>query len=385
MVEHVLDRQTAYTLAGHALVNDTRPGEPAALPGASPSGAPHLGTPSRFADLPGFDADDLTEAFKVFLASCRSIVTAEPVLRQGAETPPLLKALCRKALAAAVMSPSAARAFFETHFEPRSVSLEGNVQGSGKGFVTGYYEPVVEGALDKSDAFSAPVLALPESFEGPYPDRAAIDAGALGDKARPIVYLKDPVEVFFVHVQGSARVRLRDGSELRLTYAGRNGLPYTSIGRLLVEEHGVPPEQADMTGLKAWIRARGQQRGEPGLALMQRNKSFIFFKANALLDPALGPIGGQGLPLTAFRSLAIDRAIWPYGLPFWIEAEIPWQSETPSPFRRLVIGQDTGSAIIGPARGDIFFGAGSEAGIRAGRIRHAATISVLWPKAAASP
>jgi len=340
-----------------------------------------LGAPLAFASLDGFDADNCAEAFEVFLASCRAIAEDEPSLRQGAEPPSALKAVCREALAAAPMDAPAARDFFETHFEPRRIGLEAEAAG----FVTGYYEPVVEGALEPSEDFSAPVLAPPEGFDASagFPDRAAIEAGALGDKARPIVFLKDPVEVFFVHVQGSARVRLRNGSELRLTYAGRNGLPYTSIGKLLVEEHGVAPEQADMGGLKAWIREKGQKPGEAGLALMQRNKSFIFFKANPLLDPELGPIGGEGLPLTPFRSLAVDRAIWPYGLPVWIEAELPWRGDEPTPFRRLMIAQDTGSAIIGPARGDIFFGAGAAAGQLAGRIRHKATFTVLWPKSSA--
>jgi len=337
-----------------------------------------LGAPTAFSNLTGFEAENCVEAFNVFLASCRAILAEEPVLRQGTDAPPALKFICRTAVAAEIGDEASARTFFQTNFELRRIKLEEKAQG----FVTGYYEPVVEGALERSADFSAPVLALPQDFEvkGEWPDRAAIEAGVLGDKAQPIVYLKDPVEAFFVHVQGSARVRLRDGSELRLTYAGRNGLPYTSVGKLLVEEHGIAPDKADMTGLKTWIRDKGQKPGEAGLALLQRNKSYIFFKANPLLDEGEGPIGGQGLPLTPFRSLAVDRAIWPYGLPFWIEAEIPWQGDEPSPFRRLMIAQDTGSAIIGPARGDIFFGAGPQAGDRAGRIRHAAQFTVFWPK-----
>ncbi len=134
-----------------------------------------------------------------------------------------------------------------------------------------------------------------------------------------------------------------------------------------------------LAALKHWIRAHGQNPGDAGLALMQRNKSYVFFALQEDCSPASGPTGGQGISLTALRSIAIDRAIWPYGLPFWIAADLPWRELTPSPFRRLMIAQDTGSAITGPARADIFFGSGDDAGARAGDIRHGGDIVVLLP------
>jgi membrane-bound lytic murein transglycosylase A len=355
-----------------------------------------------FAALDGFADEDHLAVFQVFALSCRALVENQPALRPAGLAPDGLLDICKKALAQPVSDANQARAFFERFFTPFRVAPNA---ASGKGFVTGYYEPIVEGALTPDADFSAPIYGRPDDlismpqggiFAGPdgplqaarmgpnglepYPDRAAIEADGLAGHAQPLVWLKDKVEVFFVHVQGSARVRLRDGSELRLTYAGRNGQPYTSIGRILVEEEKIPPEQAALAGVKQWIRTKGQAPGEAGNALMLRNKSYIFFAETKILRPEDGPIGGQGVCLTALRSMAIDRGLWPYGLPFWIEAEIPWRSPVPERFRRLMIGQDTGSAILGAARGDLFFGSGDTAGALAGAIRHPAQFTVLLPR-----
>lgn len=180
-------------------------------------------------------------------------------------------------------------------------------------------------------------------------------------------------------MQGSARVHLSDGRELRLVYAGRNGRPYSSIGRILIESGAIKPDDMSLAALKAWIRAAGQREGETGAALMQRNESYVFFRLEAALDARKGPIGGAGLSLAPLRSLAVDRRVHPYGTPVWIDAELPWTSPAPTPFRRLMIAQDTGSAIIGPARADIFFGSGDAAGARAGNIRHAGEFVVFLP------
>jgi membrane-bound lytic murein transglycosylase A len=230
-----------------------------------------------------------------------------------------------------------------------------------------------------------------------------------------LVWLRDAVEVFMIQVQGSAKVRLADGQWLRLVYAGRNGQPYTSIGRILVDEGHIHAADMSLAALKGWIRARGQKFGEPGRALMQQNRSYVFFAAQSCADLEEGPIGGAGVSLSPLRSIAVDRTIWSYGLPFWIEADIPWtrafssevdagsrkenaskqESRTsfrfhrnekgssggPSPFRRLMIAQDTGSAILGPARADLYFGSGDEAGRLAAGIRHPARIVVLLPNA----
>ncbi|MGA7384134.1 MAG: MltA domain-containing protein [Methylocella sp.] len=253
--------------------------------------------------------------------------------------------------------------------------------GRNAGFLTGYYEPIVEGSSLRTRNFTAPVYSRPDNLNAltPYPERAAIEAGAIERHAAPIVWLRDPVEVYLVQVQGSARVRLEDGGLLRCVYAGRNGRPYTSIGRILIDTGEIAEADMSLATLKQWIRAHGQNPGDAGAALMHRNGSYVFFSAHEECEPPCGPIGGQGINLTALRSIAVDRAIWTYGLPFWIAADLPWRDSSPSPFRRLMIAQDAGSAITGPARADISLGSGDDAGARAGDIRHAGDIVVLLP------
>jgi membrane-bound lytic murein transglycosylase A len=192
------------------------------------------------------------------------------------------------------------------------------------------------------------------------------------------VFVRDAVEVFVIQVQGSARIRLADGSIVRVAYAGRNGLPYTSIGRILVERGHIPLAEMSLERLMAWLRANP----EAGREVMRQNRSYVFFRRADELDPADGPIGGAGIPLTPGRSLAVDRTLWSYGLPFWLEGELPLAHGGSEPLRRLMIAQDTGTAIVGPTRGDFFFGSGPEAGTRAGLLRHATRFVVLLPKPA---
>lgn len=372
---------------------------------ACAAAAPVIASPSRppgeivgFDDLPGFASDDHAAALRVFRASCA--VIARPAARSAVAAPAALEAACAKALTMPkAPGATAARAFFEAWFTPIRLPVEG--------FVTGYYEPVVEGSLARTAAYATPLYPRPPELVGiapgrhpagldpalsaarrgaggtleAMPDRAAIEAGALGRLA-PLVYVRDPAEAFFIQVQGSARIELPDGSRRRLVFDGRNGYPYTSIGKVLVRQLGIPPDQMGMAQLAAWIRSNGQQPGEPGAALMQRNRSYIFFRFDDKLAPDAGPIGGEGISLTPFRSLAVDRTIWSYGLPFHVDADLPWRGEAATPFQRLMVAQDTGAAIIGPARGDIFFGSGPEAARLAGPIRHPAHLTVLWPNAA---
>lgn len=298
------------------------------------------------------------------------------------------------------LSAAQAQDFFTRHFEPQVVS-------AGDAFFTGYYEPIVAGALTRSAAFCAPLLARPADLVSfapddsrpdwardlaaarigpggalsPYPARPAIEAAAENGAFEPLVWLRDWVEVFLIHVQGSARVRLPDGRRLRLTYAGRNGHSYTSIGRILAESGAIAPEAMSLDRLKAWLRDSGQAEGQPGRALMARNASYIFFEATPDTDEA-GPIGGAGVPLAALTSIAVDRTRWCYGLPFIIDALLPWAGPDATPFRRVTIAQDTGSAIVGPARVDLFLGSGPEAGRLAGGIRHRGSLSVLLPRGA---
>ena len=287
----------------------------------------------------------------------------------------------------------------EARFQPYEV----RPASAPRGFLTGYYEPEAEGSLTRTQEFVAPLLARPDDLvtvgpgeaqpglpEGafarrtgaglsPYPDRAAIEDGALGHQARPIAFLRDAVAVLIVQVQGSARIRLPDGGTVRVAYAGRNGQPYTSVARVLVETLGIPPAEMTASRLTEWLRAHPGEA--PGL--IRRNRSYVFFRVADELDPRDGPVGGAGVPLTAGRSLAVDRSAWSYGLPVWLEGDIPGPDGAVEPLRRLVVAQDTGTAIIGPARGDLFFGSGEEAGRQAGLVRHPARFVVLWPKPAA--
>jgi membrane-bound lytic murein transglycosylase A len=357
-----------------------------------------------FAALAGWAGDDHAAAFAVFRESCRAILAAAPELRPGLAPSPGLVAACR---AAENVAPAEARAFFEARFTPwRIRGADG-----GDAVVTGYYEPEVDASLAPAPGFATALRArpadlvtwpqdtppagapknlaaarrMPDGSLAPMPTRAAIDAGALGETSAPLAYVRDPVEAFMIQVQGSARLRLPDGRGLRAVYDGRNGHPYTSIGRVLASERAIPPEDLTLEKLKAWVRAAGQKPGEDGLALLHRNQSFVFFRLDATAAPEAGPIGAQGLRLTRLRSIAVDRTIWPYGTPVWIDATVPWESEAPSRLARLTVAQDTGSAILGPARADIFHGAGEQAGRIAGATRHRGAFVVLLPNGEPPP
>lgn len=354
--------------------------------------------PLSFAEIDGFSADDHLEAFRVFAEQAKAIVENRPSLRPALCASAELRAACQAALATPARTQTAARRFFENHFQPFCV-----MPAAGDGFVTGYYEPIVAGSLVPSAEFTAPILDRPadlitlpqgsglpgrpelsaarrlgDGTLAPYPDRAEIEASA--GLYRPLVWLRDRIEVFLVQVQGSARVVLPDLRQIRLVYAGRNGWPYTSIGRILIESGEIASSDMSLAALKTWIRAHGQNRGEAGAALMQANRSYVFFAIDRDLGDRDGPIGGAGVSLSPLRSIAVDRSLWSYGIPFWLNGNLPWERDEATPFKRLMIGQDTGSAIVGPARADIFFGSGEAAGARAGRIRHKCDIVVLLPR-----
>ena len=210
---------------------------------------------------------------------------------------------------------------------------------------------------------------LSDGSLAPYADRAQIEA----ERRDPIVWVRDAVEAFLIQVQGSAQVEFPDRSRARLAYDGRNGLPYTSIGKILIEAGEIAEGAMSLASLKAWLRRDGAR----GLDVMRRNRSFVFFQLVEDFDARLGPVAGAGVALTPLRSIAVDRTMWAYGLPFWIDGELPWADETRRPFRRLMIAQDTGSAIVGAARADLFFGSGDKAGARAGAIRDSAEFVVL--------
>jgi len=346
-----------------------------------------------YASLAGWADDGHQAAFRAFERTARAIDEGHEPPRPAQSSAPELIAAARVALRAGVATEREARRFFEKGFRPFRVVPE-----DGGGFLTGYYEPRVLASRVETDEFHWPILARPADLvtfgldpppadfprdvtgarrlsDGslvPYADRAQIEA----ERRDPIVWVRDAVEAFLMQVQGSAQVEFPDRSRARLAYDGRNGLPYTSIGKVLIEAGAIAEGEMSLANLKAWLRRDGAR----GLEVMQRNRSFVFFRLVEDFDANLGPVAGAGVALTPLRSIAVDRTIWAYGLPFWIDAELPWVDETPRPFRRLMIAQDTGSAIVGPARADLFFGSGDEAGARAGAIRDSAEFVVLLPR-----
>jgi membrane-bound lytic murein transglycosylase A len=333
-----------------------------------------------FASLDFWREDDHAAAFHALLKSCRKAPSPD--------------AVCAAAIALGDgVDRATARVFFETHYTPHAIHGAGQ-----QGIVTGYYEPEVQGSREWDDAFQVPVYGRPhdlamltpdterarfndritgvrETAEGqsPYYTREEVDAGALSGSGLEILYLDDPVELFYMQVQGSGIVRLRDGSAVRLTYAGKNGHPYTSIGKLLIERGAIAPNAMSMAAVKAWLHADLER----GRALLAENKSYVFFRELAEDEASDGPRGAEGVALTPGRSLAVDASYHRFGLPVFVT--VPDLAVEGAPFRRLMIAQDVGSAIRGPERGDLFWGTGEEAGAIAGSTNHKARFHVLLP------
>ncbi|MBK1623393.1 hypothetical protein CKO32_07430 [Afifella marina DSM 2698] len=326
--------------------------------------------------LPGWHEDDHRAAFRVFRKSAERLL-AEDTL--SPDSFPDLKAPAAAALRLPV-EPSSAEAcrFFETYFVPAPATSEG--------LLTGYYEPVIEARREPSEAFSVPIYGPPEEAvqteitdQPPLcPNRAAIEAGALADRGLELAYVADPVDLFFIHVQGSARLSFGDGRHMRIGFAGKSGHAYTSIGRLAVERGYLEKAEAGKAGLEHWLKAHR----EAGRRLMAENRSFIFFKEVVDLASEAGPLGAAGVPLSAGRSLAVDPAFSPLHLPVFVTAP-PLPGFGPGAFRRLMVAQDVGSAIKGAGRADIFAGSGEDAGAAAGEIRHRGVLLPLLPKACA--
>ncbi|MCJ2133462.1 MltA domain-containing protein [Methylobacterium sp. J-026] len=352
--------------------------------------------PVAFAAVPGFPGRDPNAALDAFRRVCTAPGPAPPQAAGVAGDPAALEGACA---AAAGDVPDAA-AFFRAHFDAFRVERPDTGR---TGFLTGYFEPELTGSLEPGPDFTTPVLARPDDLvslgpgetrpgldpilraarataEGfaPYPDRAAIEDGALGDHARPILWLRDAVDLLVLQVQGSGRVRLPDGSAVRVLYDGRNGRPYTAVAKLIVQAGHLPLEGLTLARWTGWLR----DHPEAAKPLIRGNAAYIFFRLAAVSDPALGPPGAANASLSPGRSLAVDAALWRYGLPFWLAGPLP--GGAPDEAGRLVIAADTGSAIVGPARGDLFLGTGAPAGVAAGNLRDAVGFVVLLPKAAAS-
>ncbi len=353
-----------------------------------------------FADLDGWSGDAQAEVFSGFKRSCEALLKR----KDAADVRPMEKALrevCPRALALPEpVDHTAAKKFFEENFRPVRVAKLSEQTG----LLTGYYEPEVEGSLTLTEGFTIPLYRRPPELISKarlgrrflragfpstggagmrvgrqivaYHDRAAIEDGALANRGLEIAWLRDPADAFFIQIQGSARIRLPDGKLIRVNYSAHNGHTFTPIGRNLIATGIVPREEISMETIRMFIA----EMPEEGRELMRQNKAFTFFRVIENLPPDSEAVGAQGLALIKDRSIAVDNKLHVYGSLFWIEADLQLQNTKKGQnFNRLMIAQDTGSAIVGIARADIYFGGGAEAGSIAGRIRNPGRFFMLIP------
>jgi membrane-bound lytic murein transglycosylase A len=356
--------------------------EPAAeKPAVAPITWENSLAPVGWGELPGWTDDNLSEAVAPLLRSCA-------VLRAQAAW----QAACEGAQSLDAGDRDAVRRFFESAFTPYAVV---NADGSRQGTVTGYYEPLLRGSRRPGGAYRYAVHAVPEDLlvvdlselypelkpmrlrgrvDGrrvvPYYSRAELDAGKGAIAGREILWVDDAIELFFLQIQGSGKVRLDTGETVRLSYAEQNGHPYRSVGRLLVERGELTLDQASMQGIKAWA-ARNPGRLQE---LLNQNGSYVFFRELPATDD--GPPGALGIALSAGRSLAVDPRAVPLGAPVFLSTTWP---NAPTPLRRLMLAHDTGGAIRGAVRADFYWGSGEEAGALAGRMRQPGELFVLLP------
>lgn len=328
----------------------------------------------EFSDLPGWSDDDIAAALPAWRASCGAFGVKAP---SGGPAGPEDWAEACAAMPAGGDSADTFRSYVESHFAPFLLSD----RAGGAGLFTGYYEPELVGSLRPSAEFPIPLYGRPEDIKvvdgraQPYFTRAEIDGGALAKRGLELLWLADPVDAFFLQVQGSGRIRLTDGRIVRVGYAGDNGHPYTAIGRILVERGEMTKDTASLQTIRDWLRNHPADAGP----LMHRNARFIFFREVA----GDGPIGSQNVVLTPGRSLAVDPAHIPLGALLWLDTSYPAGTpEAGQPLRRLMVAQDTGSAIKGVVRGDLFWGSGEAAARYAGPMKQPGRLFLLLPIAA---
>ncbi|MDA0260703.1 MAG: murein transglycosylase A [Proteobacteria bacterium] len=356
---------------------------------------------SAFSDLKGWGSADLQAPLSAFQRSCAQFRRLPKGRSLGANgiggRVEDWQSVCDAAGAVDSADPGLIRRFFETLFLP--VAIINNTQETG--LFTGYYEPELRGRRHKRGSFTVPLYTRPkdlvtvdlgafrENLRGqqiagrvvggrlrPFETRAAIEAGALANRGLELLWVDDPIEAFFLHIQGSGRIVLEDGSLQRVGYAGQNGHPYFAIGRELVARGALDREMVSLQSIRAWLAANP---GEAS-AVMSKNPSFVFFRK----IEGDGPLGAFQVPLTPRASLAIDRRYVPLGVPVWLETSLPEggdrASQSTQPWHAMVVAQDTGGAIRGVVRGDIFFGAGTEAEAVAGRLNSPGRYFMLLPR-----
>jgi membrane-bound lytic murein transglycosylase A len=340
--------------------------------------------PVAFSVLPGWEKDDLREAWPAFLASCNVLIKKND-----------WKELCTIAGDVDATSHNAVRLFFESFFVAHQVF---NTDGSNTGLVTGYYEPLLRGARKRGGPYQTPLYRAPDDLltvdlASVYPELKGmrLRGRLMGNKVLPyptrgemaqsnalsgmeLVWVDDPIDAFFLQVQGSGRVQLADAKEIvRVAYADQNGHPYKSIGRYLVDKGEMTLDQASAQSIKSWYINNPARRQE----LLNANPSYVFFREEKLTDPKKGPKGSLGVPLTPQRSIAVDIQFVPLGVPVFLATTQPGKD---TPLQRLMMAQDTGGAIKNAVRADYFWGFGAEAGEKAGKMKQRGMMWVLLPK-----
>jgi len=356
-------------------------------------------TKMRFDQIEGWSKADKTASYQAFARSCAQMKQDNRAFSKNPEfggTHKDWQEVCQ-ALQQVGENPDekTATAFFEDNFTPLAV----NDPDLKQGLFTGYFEPVVKGSLSRSDQYNIPVYKKPDDLvtfnkdqqetsglrygrllDGKpvaYFTRQEIEQGLFNGQSLELVWLKDRADAFFMQIQGSGRVELPDGKTIRMAYGGKTGLPYTAIGAVLIANGELEKSTVSMQSIRQWMK----DNPDKAQGLMWHNKSFIFFRKLVETDPDLGPVGAQLVNLTPQKSLAVDRRFWALGTPVWLETKINIeQSEDLQTWRSLLIAQDTGSAIRGYARGDVFWGSGNKAALIAGQMKSAGTMIALLPK-----
>ncbi len=342
--------------------------------GTAARGKPAVATAVSFNDLPGWREDNPVEAVAALRRSCPKLIAGGDTrmridageLRASADD---WRRICAAADQGAGRDAAAARGFFERHFQAWSLGGPG-VEAK----YTAYYEPEIKGSKAPSRRFTVPVFKRPPDLNAdtPYLTRTEIENGALRGKGLEVAWVEDAIGLFEIQVQGSGRIALSEGGVMRLGFDGTNNRPYTAIGKVLVDDGSLAKGEVTWPRIRQWLLANPAKARD----VMRRNERFVFFRDMR----GGGPLGAQGVNLTSGRSLAIDPAHVPYGLPVWVDTQRPAPRAGTTPFRRLMIAQDTGGDIKGPARGDIFLGAGAGVGDIAGRFNAGGRMYVLLPK-----
>ncbi len=354
---------------------------------------------ARFDQLPGWQQDDQSLALKSFQQSCSQILKLPPNSAFGKlpEIPPTQKwqAICLAAVKISTADQKSARQFFEQWFDPYQVKNNFNP----KGLFTGYYLPLIQGNLNAAGAYTIPIYGLPNDLISvnlglfkpeltgkkirgrvqnqtlvPYPDRAQINNGAINGKAPVLFWTNDAVQLFFTQIQGSGLIQLPNNKTELIGYAGENGRPYTAIGKILIQKKALTKDIVSMETIQDWLHKNPQQIN----SILNQDASYVFFR----VLKGISPVGSQQIPLTPQRSLAVDTHYIPLGAPLWLVSTVPNKNSNtnPTPYQHLLIAQDTGGAIVGIIRGDIYFGPGIDAAFMAGHMKNSGKYWILLPK-----